>query len=145
MFIGEFQHTIDDKGRLIMPAKYREALGDDFVITKGLEGCLFVYPQSEWSKLETKLRSLPFTKKDARAFARFFFSGAVEGLLDKQGRVLLPLNLRTYADLKKNVVIAGISSRIEIWSKENWDNYINDTEDSYEELAEKMIEFDIEL
>lgn len=145
MFIGEFQHTIDDKGRLIMPAKYRDSLGEDFVITKGFEGCLFVYPKDQWRILESQLKNLPFTKKDARAFARFFFSGAVEGLLDKQGRVLVPANLRTYASLKKDVVIAGISSRIEIWSKENWDEYINETEESYEELAEKMMEFDIEL
>lgn len=145
MFIGEFQHNIDDKGRLIMPAKYRDLLGQEFVITKGLEGCLFVYTQEEWNKLENKLKNLPFTKKDARAFARFFFSGAVEGGLDKQGRVLLPSNLRTYAELKKDVVIVGISSRIEIWSKENWEKYINQTEESYEELAEKLIDFDIEF
>ncbi|KJS84089.1 MAG: cell division protein MraZ [Peptococcaceae bacterium BICA1-8] len=143
MFMGEYQHTIDDKGRLIMPAKFRDDLGEKFVVTKGLDGCLFVYEMDEWQVLETKLRNLPFTKADARAFARFFFSGATECELDKQGRILLPTNLRDHAQLQKDVFIIGVSSRLEIWSKEVWEDYSSKTEASYEELAEKMVDFDI--
>ena len=143
MFMGEYQHTIDDKGRLIMPAKFRDGLGEKFVVTKGLDGCLFVYEMDEWQVLETKLRNLPFTKADARAFARFFFSGATECELDKQGRILLPTNLRDHAQLQKDVFIIGVSSRLEIWSKEVWEDYSSKTEASYEELAEKMVDFDI--
>lgn len=145
MFMGEYQHTIDDKGRLIMPAKFREGLGDKFVVTKGLDGCLFVYPMEEWRVLEGKLRSLPFTKADARAFARFFFSGATECELDKQGRILLPTNLRDHAQLQKDIFIIGVSTRLEIWSKEVWEDYSNKTEESYEELAEKMVDFNLGL
>jgi len=145
MFMGEYQHTIDDKGRLIMPAKFREELGEKFVVTKGLDGCLFVYPMEEWKVLEAKLRNLPFTKADARAFARFFFSGATECELDKQGRILLPTNLRDHAQLQKDIFIIGVSSRLEIWSKEVWEDYSNKTEESYEELAEKMVDFDLGL
>lgn len=141
--MGEYQHTIDDKGRLIMPAKFRDDLGEKFVVTKGLDGCLFVYEMDEWQVLETKLRNLPFTKADARAFARFFFSGATECELDKQGRILLPTNLRDHAQLQKDVFIIGVSSRLEIWSKEVWEDYSSKTEASYEELAEKMVDFDI--
>jgi len=143
MFMGEYQHTIDDKGRLIMPAKFRDGLGERFVVTKGLDGCLFVYEMDEWQVLETKLRNLPFTKADARAFARFFFSGATECELDKQGRILLPTNLRDHAQLQKDVFIIGVSSRLEIWSKEVWEDYSSKTEASYEELAEKMVDFDL--
>lgn len=145
MFMGEYQHTIDDKGRLIMPAKFREDLGEKFVITKGLDGSLFVYPMEEWKVLEEKLRNLPFTKADARAFARFFFSGATECELDKQGRILLTANLREHAQLQKDVFIIGVSSRLEIWSKEVWEEYNNKTKESYEELAEKMVDFDLGL
>ncbi|MFZ7104943.1 MAG: division/cell wall cluster transcriptional repressor MraZ [Peptococcaceae bacterium] len=145
MFMGEYQHNIDDKGRLIMPAKFRDELGDKFVVTKGLDGCLFVYPMEEWKVLEGKLRNLPFTKSDARAFARFFFSGATECELDKQGRILLPPNLREHAQLQKDTFIIGVSSRLEIWSKEVWEAYSSQTEGSYEELAEKMVDFDIGL
>lgn len=143
--MGEYQHTIDDKGRLIMPAKFREGLGEKFVVTKGLDGCLFVYPLDEWQVLEKKLRNLPFTKADARAFARFFFSGATECELDKQGRILLPPNLRDHGQLQKDIVVIGVSSRLEIWSKEVWEGYSEKTETSYEELAEKMIDFDLVL
>jgi MraZ protein len=145
MFMGEYQHTIDDKGRLIMPAKFREGLGENFVVTKGLDNCLFVYPMNEWKVLEEKLRSLPFTKSDARAFARFFFSGAIECELDKQGRILLTANLRDHAQLQKDVYIIGVSSRLEIWSKEVWEEYNSKTQESYEELAEKMVDFDLGL
>ncbi|MCR4441105.1 MAG: division/cell wall cluster transcriptional repressor MraZ [Peptococcaceae bacterium] len=143
MFTGEYQHSLDEKSRLIMPAKFREVLGDAFIITKGLDTCLFVYPQAEWKILEEKLKNLPFTNKDARAFARFFFSGAIECETDKQGRILISSNLREYARVIKDVVIIGVGTRIEIWAKEVWDEYSKITEKSYEELAEKMMELDL--
>lgn len=143
MFTGEYQHSIDDKGRLIMPAKFRDMLGDNFMITKGLDSCLFVYPLSEWQNLEAKLKNLPFTNKDARAFARFFFSGASECETDKQGRILIGSILRDYAKISKDVVIIGVGTRIEIWSKEIWEGYKQETEENYEELAERMMELDL--
>lgn len=143
MFTGEYQHSVDGKGRLIMPARFRESLGDVFIITKGLDTCLFVYSQDEWKKIEEKLKNLPFTKKDARAFARFFFSGANECEIDKQGRILINSNLREYAHISKDVVVIGVGTRIEIWSKERWEEYKNETEENYEELAEKMVELDL--
>jgi MraZ protein len=128
---------------MIVPAKFREVLGEMFMITKGLDSCLFVYPQTEWKILENKLKNLPFTNKDARAFARFFFSGAGECETDKQGRILISGNLREYAGIIKEVVIIGVGSRIEIWAKEIWEKYSEETEKSYEELAEKMMELDL--
>ena len=121
MFMGEYQHSIDSKGRLIVPSKLRENLGSTFVITRGLDNCLFGYPMDEWRKLEEKLKELPMTKKDARAFARFFFSGATEVEVDKQGRINIPSTLASYAKLEKECVILGVSSKIEIWSKEAWE------------------------
>jgi MraZ protein len=138
MFMGEYHHTIDAKGRIILPAKFREALGEQFVATKGLDNCLFVYPHEEWAIIENKLKQLPFTKADARAFVRFFFAGAAECEADKQGRVLIANNLREYAKLDKDIVIVGVSNRIEIWSREVWEKYSNETELSYEGLAEKL-------
>ncbi len=143
--MGEYQHTIDSKGRLIVPSKFRDGLGQKFVITKGLDNCLFVYPMDEWNIIEKKLKNLPFTKKDARAFVRFFFSGANECELDKQGRILLPSNLREYAKLEKDAVILGVSSRIEIWSKEVWESYSQEAEMDYEEIAEKLQDIDIDF
>lgn len=143
MFIGEYQHTIDDKGRVIMPSKFREDLGLNFIMTKGLDNCLFVYPKKEWTILEEKLSSLPLTNRDARAFVRFFFAGATECTLDKQGRALVPANLREHAKLIKDAVIIGVSSRIEIWSKEEWDIYNDDDSLSYDSIAEKMAELGI--
>lgn len=141
MFMGEFQHTIDAKGRLIVPHKFRNALGERFIATKGLDTCLFIYPLGEWQQLEEKLKSLPITSKDARAFVRFFFSRATECELDKQGRILLPANLREYAKLEKDVVLLGVSTRVEIWSKEEWENYSNRPESNFEEIAEKLVGF----
>lgn len=138
--MGEYLHTIDVKGRLIIPARFREGLGDRFVVTKGLDNCLFVYPQDEWGALEKKLKSLPFTRADARAFVRFFFSGAGECEVDKQGRILIPANLREYAQLSKDVVVLGVSSRVEIWSKEQWDKYNNMAAENFEEIAEKIVD-----
>lgn len=141
MFMGEFQHTIDAKGRLIVPHKFRNALGEHFVATKGLDSCLFIYPMDEWRQLEEKLKALPITSADARAFVRFFFSRATECELDKQGRILLPANLREYAKLEKDVVLLGVSNRVEIWSREEWEAYSNRPEANFEEIAEKLVGF----
>ena len=119
MLIGEFEHNIDLKGRIIIPAKFREDLGASFIVTKGLDNCLFIYSKEEWSILEKNIRSLPMSK--ARDLQRFFFSGACEVEIDKQGRVLIPSNLRTYADLEKEVVVIGASNRAELWNKELWE------------------------
>lgn len=143
MFMGEYQHSIDAKGRLIIPAKFREHLTEGFVITRGLDNCLFGYPILEWRKLEEKLKKLPVTKKDARAFTRFFFSGATEVEVDKQGRINIPSNLLTHANVQKDCVVLGVSNRIEIWSKESWQNYFAESEESFNDIAENMIDFDI--
>ena len=143
MFMGEHQHNIDEKGRMIVPAKFRNDLGDQFVLTRGLDNCLFIYPMEEWKILEGKLKSLPLTKKDARSFTRFFFSGAVECQLDKQGRISVPQTLRTYSKLDKECVVIGVSNRVEIWSKEIWEDYALESEDSFEEIAENLMDFDI--
>lgn len=143
MFMGEFHHTIDLKGRMIMPVKFRDELGSSFIITRGLDKCLFVYPLSEWKIIEEKLKSLPFTKADARAFTRFFFSGAQECELDKQGRVNIPANLREYSLLEKECVVIGVSNRVEIWSKSVWEEYFSQSEDSFNEIAEKIVDFDL--
>lgn len=143
MFIGEYQHIVDDKGRVIMPSKFRDDLGPNFIMTKGLDNCLFVYPKEEWEVLENRLRSLPLTNRDARAFVRFFFAGATECILDKQGRVLIPSNLRDHAKLEKDAVIIGVAARIEIWSKEEWTAYNDDDSLSYDSIAEKMAELGI--
>ncbi|WP_010270147.1 division/cell wall cluster transcriptional repressor MraZ [Paenibacillus senegalensis] len=145
MFMGEYQHSVDEKGRMIIPAKFREALGPSFVVTRGLDNCLFVYPMQEWTVLEGKLKSLPLMKSDARAFTRFFFSGATECELDKQGRVNLPNTLVEYAKLKKECVVLGVSNRVEIWSKDLWESYFQQSEDSFNEIAEKLVDFNFDL
>lgn len=142
MFIGEFMHTLDAKNRLFIPARFREGLGDRFIVTKGLDRCLFGFPLAEWGKLEKRLYRLPFAKADARAFARLFFSGAAELEVDKQGRVLVPANLREYAGLVKDVVILGVSTRVEFWAQEEWERYSAQTQAAYEEIAEKIVDFD---
>lgn len=137
MFKGEYNHTLDAKGRIIVPAKFRETLGDLFVVTKGLDGCLFVYPNSEWENIENKFREIPLTTKDARKFSRFFFAGAADCEVDKQGRALIPSNLREYAGLQKEVVLVGVLNRIEIWSKERWsDNEYEDMDEVAEHMAD---------
>ncbi|NLP14019.1 MAG: division/cell wall cluster transcriptional repressor MraZ [Clostridium sp.] len=138
MFYGEYQHSVDTKGRVIIPSKFRDGLGEKFILTKGLDNCLFAYSSEEWTNLETKLRSLPFTDKDVRAFVRFFFAGATECELDKQGRILIPQNLREYASLEKDVYIIGVSTRVEVWDKGKWENYSGDENMSAESIAEKM-------
>ncbi|HLQ71765.1 MAG TPA: division/cell wall cluster transcriptional repressor MraZ [Bacillota bacterium] len=143
MFMGEFNHNIDMKGRIIVPSKFRDGLGDSFVVTRGLDKCLFAYPMDEWEILETKLKKLPLTKKDARAFTRFFFSGAVECEVDKQGRINIPQPLRNYAALEKECVVIGVSNRIEFWAEEKWEDYFQDSEDSFAEISENLMDFDI--
>ncbi len=143
MFMGEYNHTVDPKGRLIVPSKFREQLGNEFVVTKGLDGCLFVYPNSEWQSIEEKFRNISMTSKDARKFSRFFFAGAATCELDKQGRILLPSVLREYADLEKDVVLVGVLSRIEIWSKDRWLE-TNDYDDM-DEVAEHMAELGLSI
>jgi MraZ protein len=142
MLIGEYNHAIDSKNRMIIPAKFREELGEKFVITKGLDGCLYIYTVSEWTILEEKLKKLPLTSKDARAFVRFFFSGANEIEIDKQGRALIPQNLLEYSGIKKEIVSIGVSTRVEIWSKEKWNDY-NDLNIDLDGIAEKMTELGI--
>jgi MraZ protein len=138
MFMGEYNHTIDTKGRVIVPSKFRETLGDEFVVTKGLDGCLFVYDNQEWTAFEEKLKALPITNKDARAFVRFFLAGAAGVEVDKQGRILLPASLREFAALEKDVVLIGVGSRIEIWSRERWEDTASF--DDMDTIAEHMAE-----
>ena len=138
MFIGEYEHNVDAKGRVIMPAKLREDIGDKFIITKGLDGCLFAYSQTEWGNFEEKLKALPLAQKNARNFVRFFLSGAVECEIDKQGRFLIPANLREHALLDKEIVVIGVGTRLEIWNKELWTKYSNDESISADEIAENM-------
>lgn len=142
MFMGEYQHSVDEKGRMIIPAKFRDTLGTTFVMTRGLDNCLFIYPMDEWKVLEQKLKSLPLMKSDARAFTRFFFSGATECELDKQGRVNIPGNLRDHAKLDASAVVIGVSNRVEVWSKEIWEQYAQSSEESFNEIAEKLVDFD---
>jgi len=143
MFIGEYNHSVDTKGRVSVPAKFREELGDCFILTKGLDNCLFIYSMDEWRILENKLKQLPLTNRDARAFVRFFFSGATECELDPQGRIRIPTNLRDHAILEKDAVIIGVGTRIEIWSNLEWQKYNSDDNLSYDEIASKMAELGI--
>lgn len=143
MFLGEYQHSLDAKGRITIPSKLREGLGDRFIATKGLDNCIFLYPLAEWKRIEAKLHELPLTRADVRAFVRFFFAGASELELDKQGRTVLPPNLRDYAQIEKDIVIIGVGARIEIWSVDSWANYAKEAEASYEEIAEKMVDLGI--
>ena len=143
MFMGEYEHSLDAKGRLFLPAKFREQLGERFVITKGLDNCLFVYTRQEWKLLEEKLHKLPLAKKEARAFVRFFFSGATEAEPDKQGRVLLPQSLRTHAALEKDVIVVGVASRIELWDKAKWEAYTAASDEAVADIAEELADLGI--
>ncbi len=136
MFMGEYNHTVDAKGRLIVPSKFREQLGDEFVVTKGLDGCLFVYENTEWKILEEKLKNLPLTNANARKITRFFLAGASQCEVDKQGRILLPAVLREFAKIEKEAVMVGVGNRIEIWSKESWISA--NVYDDVDEIAESM-------
>ena len=143
MLIGEYNHSLDAKGRVILPADFRVELGESFIITKGLDNCLFIYPQSEWEQLSVKLRQLPLAKTEARAFVRFFFAGARQVELDKQGRFLIPATLRQHASLKKDAVLIGVSNRIEVWSKDEWLKYNEEITPSVSAIAETLAELGI--
>ena len=143
MFMGEYNHTIDAKGRLIIPAKFREVLGDEFVVTKGMDGCLFVFDKSEWQTFAEKLRSLPMIDKEVRQFTRFFLAGAASVEVDKQGRILLPSVLRDFAGITKDTVLIGVGSRIEIWSKDRWEGTV--TYQDMDEISIHMVELGIGL
>ena len=145
MFMGEYHHSIDEKGRLIVPSKFREELGEKFIITRGIESCLFVYPMDNWIKITQKLESLPFTKKDARQFVRFFLSGATTAEFDKQGRVNITTPLISYAKLQKECVIIGTGDRLEIWSSENWDDFFNSAQDNMSDIAENLFNESVSL
>ena len=143
MFYGEFEHTLDRKGRLIVPAKFRQALKDHHVsslfLTRGLDGCLFLFPESEWRLVESRFKQIPFTKAEGRKFNRMFFSGASEVQVDGLGRILVPKTLKDFAAIKDDVVIVGVSSRIEVWSKERWQAFYETSRQSFEEVAERVM------
>ena len=141
MFMGEYNHTIDAKGRLIIPSKFRESLGDEFVVTKGMDGCLFVYDNEEWKKFEEKLLSLPMMDKQVRQFTRYFLAGAASVEVDKQGRILLPAVLREFAGIEKEAVLVGVGSRIEIWSRERWEGTVSF--EDMDEISNHMFELGI--
>lgn len=140
MMMGEYHHNIDEKGRLIIPSKFRYELGSKFVITRGLDKCLFVYSMEEWNKMVEKLKELSFTKKDARSFMRMFLSGATECELDKSGRVNIVNNLIDYATLEKECVIVGVNDRLEIWSEKEFENFFNNNIDNFSDIAENLFE-----
>ena len=145
MFIGEYHHTIDEKGRIIIPSKFRESLGKEFIITRGIENCLFIYSLQNWAEITNKLSSLPFTKKDARTFNRFFMSGATNVELDKQGRVNISKPLIDYASLIKDCVVIGTGDRLEIWSEESWNSFFDSTKDNMSDIAENLFNESVNL
>lgn len=145
MFMGEFHHNMDDKGRLIIPSKFREELGEKFVLTRGIESCLYAYSQDSFEKLVKQLQTLPFTKKDARNFARFFLSGAAVAEFDKQGRINITSSLVTYAGIKKECVIIGVGDRFEIWSSDNWNHFYNTACDTLSDIAENLFQANLDL
>ena len=145
MFMGEYHHSIDEKGRIIIPSKFRDNLGEKFIVTRGLENCLFLYPEHSWNKIVDKLSTLPFTKKDARNFSRFFLSGATVVEFDKQGRINIATPLISYANLKKECVVVGVGDRLEIWSENDWNSFFDSNKDSMSEIAENLFTVDIDL
>ena len=143
MFIGEYQHNLDQKGRVAVPVKFRSALGGGVIVTRGLDGCLFMFTEQEWQELAQKLMALPLAQANSRAFVRLMMAGAVQVALDSQGRILLPDYLRQYAGLKKEAVITGLYNRLELWDKERWQEYKGKTEASSDEIAERLAELGI--
>ena len=138
MLLGEYNNKLDDKGRVSVPAKFRDDLGHSFIVTKGLDNCLFAYSKGEWATFEAKLKSLPLTNPNVRNFIRFFFAGATECETDKQGRINIPQNLREYAGLSKEVFIVGVSTRVEIWDKDKWLEYTDKENMDVNEIAIQM-------
>lgn len=145
MFMGEYHHSIDEKGRIIIPSKFRNELGESFVVTRGIENCLFIYSLSEWQKIVTKLKSLPFTKKDARNFTRFFLSGATTVEFDKQGRINISQPLASYANLIKECVVVGVNDRLEIWSLDSWNKFFDDNQENLSDIAENLFTNNIDI
>ena len=145
MFMGEYHHSIDDKGRLIIPSKFRSELGESFVVTRGLDNCLFVFSLIEWNKIVEKLKKLSFTKKDARNFTRFLLSGATVCELDKQGRVNISTSLIEFASLDKECIVIGVNDRLEIWSKTKWDEFFNENSDKLSDIAENLYIGDVDF
>lgn len=143
--IGEYEHRLDSKGRLIIPSKLREELGCTFILTKGLDNCLYIYPNDEWKSFAEKLNLLPMTNESSRKFKRFFNSGAVKCELDSQGRILLPPNLRGFANIDKDVVIIGNGEKAEIWNKEQWDAINNEESLNMDAIADKLDELDFRI
>jgi MraZ protein len=143
VLMGEYHHTIDAKGRLIVPAKFRSELGPTFVLTRGLDNCLFGYPLKQWENIQEQLAHLPTNKKDARAFTRFFYSAAAEMIVDKQGRINVPENLCQFAKLTKECVFVGVSSRIEIWDQPTWKKYMEQSAGNFDQLAEDLMDIDL--
>lgn len=143
MLIGEYQHSLDSKGRLSVPVKFRSELGSSAIVTKGLDGCLFLYPKGEWEKMTMKLANLPVSSSSARAFSRLMLSGAMEVEIDKLGRALLPAYLREYAGVTNEAVLSGVFNRVEIWDKKTWKDYTKQAEASSSENAEKLAEWEI--
>ena len=143
MFMSEYSHSIDAKGRVIIPAKFRDELGETFVVTQGLDGCLFVFPNSEWPAFEEKLKALPMANKDARKFVRFFLAGAALAEVDKQGRILIPSVLREFAALEKDVVLVGVGTRVEIWDKKRWEE--STSFEDMDEIAEHMMDMGLSI
>lgn len=141
--MGEYHHNLDTKGRLIIPAKFRDQIGNKVVFTRGMEGCIFGYPIDEWQKIESKMSQLPLTKRSARKFTRLFYSGAMETEFDKQGRVTLTTTLKLHAALSKECVIVGVSNRIEIWSKTRWDDFSDEANENYDDIAEDLDDIEI--
>jgi len=143
MFIGEYQHNLDQKDRLSVPAKFRSKLKEGAVVTRGLDNCLFLYPRQEWNKLAEKLSTLPISKSNTRAFSRFMLSGAMDVDIDKQGRIKIPDYLKKFASFKKTVVVAGLLNRLELWDKESWEKYKKTTEKSSTKIAEELENLDV--
>jgi MraZ protein len=143
MFIGEYSHNLDDKGRVAVPKKFRADLSKGAVVTRGLDNCLFLYTKEEWEKLAEKLAALPFSQANSRAFARLMLAGAMDVEVDKQGRIMLPEYLRTFAGLKKNMIVAGLYNRLELWDQETWNGYKVKTEKESNEIAEHMFELGV--
>ena len=138
MLMGEFHHNLDDKNRLIIPSKFRNEIGNKFIVTRGIEKCLFVYSVDEWNKIIEKLNTLPFTNKDARTFMRMFLSGATECELDNNGRVCINGPLMNYASLSKECVVIGVGDRLEIWDQDMFDNFFNTNIDNFSDVAENL-------
>ena len=145
MLIGEYHHNLDEKKRLIIPSKFRDEIGKEFIVTRGLDGCLFIYAKNEWDKIVSKLRTLPFTKKDARTFNRFFLSSATVCEFDRQGRINIPSNLINYASIQKECTIIGVNDRLEVWATEKFDALIEENLSAIDKVAENLFEgFDID-